>query len=337
MKKLLTPLLIFVAFLGGALTARQLDAQVTWSPSSGYSLRGTADPTAGAGIVAFEGTVYVRIGATDQLWVKTGPANTAWTNVPIAGGSGSFSSLTVTGDVSAASVTAPIFGTATADDPVFRRNSTEMLRLTANGPEIRGAAPLLSFRETDQGVDGKIYWFSVAAGEWRLDAVNDAETIATRVLTVNRTAMTVNYLRAAATLNVDGGDLTMGVGRAVVLDNSGAVADAPLQFAGDPDTGLLWDSANNFRATANGGTVHSWSAAASVALGGFTAANGVIIQAGNNLVFGGSGYIEMNEMAAPAAPAADKVRIYGVVDGGSKTDFAAIFQTGAAQVFAQEP
>jgi len=48
------------------------------------------------------------------------------------------------------------------------------------------------------------------------------------------------------------------------------------------------------------------------------------------------GYIQMDEMTAPGAGAANHVRIYAVVDGGSLTDLAAVFQDGTVDIFAQE-
>jgi len=48
------------------------------------------------------------------------------------------------------------------------------------------------------------------------------------------------------------------------------------------------------------------------------------------------GYLELTEIAAPGAPAGDKVRVYAVVGGGSLTDLAAVFQDGTVDIFAQE-
>jgi hypothetical protein len=55
-----------------------------------------------------------------------------------------------------------------------------------------------------------------------------------------------------------------------------------------------------------------------------------------NLVQVGA-YHEMAEMTAPAAPAADGVRIYAVDNGSGKTQLMALFATGAAQQIAIEP
>jgi hypothetical protein len=50
-----------------------------------------------------------------------------------------------------------------------------------------------------------------------------------------------------------------------------------------------------------------------------------------------SGYTQMSEMTAPAAPAANGVRIYAVDNGSGKTQLMALFATGAAQQIAIEP
>jgi hypothetical protein len=54
-----------------------------------------------------------------------------------------------------------------------------------------------------------------------------------------------------------------------------------------------------------------------------------------NLILGS--YQEMSEMTAPAAPAANSVRIYAVDNGSGKTQLMALFATGAAQQIAIEP
>jgi hypothetical protein len=53
--------------------------------------------------------------------------------------------------------------------------------------------------------------------------------------------------------------------------------------------------------------------------------------------FQGSGYHDIAEMTAPAAPAANGVRIYAEDDGSGKTRLMALFATGAAQQIAIEP
>jgi hypothetical protein len=45
-------------------------------------LAGTADPSAGGGVAAAEGSIYLRYGAgAGELWLKTGAADTAWTQI----------------------------------------------------------------------------------------------------------------------------------------------------------------------------------------------------------------------------------------------------------------
>uniref|UniRef100_A0A6H1ZGQ7 Uncharacterized protein n=1 Tax=viral metagenome TaxID=1070528 RepID=A0A6H1ZGQ7_9ZZZZ len=50
----------------------------------------------------------------------------------------------------------------------------------------------------------------------------------------------------------------------------------------------------------------------------------------------GTGYTEYTERVAPGAGAANTARIYAVVDGGTLTDLAAVFQDGTVDIFAQE-
>ncbi len=46
------------------------------------AIRGTADPSAGAGVAADAGTLYVRNNAgTYELWFKTAAGNTAWSKI----------------------------------------------------------------------------------------------------------------------------------------------------------------------------------------------------------------------------------------------------------------
>jgi hypothetical protein len=51
----------------------------------------------------------------------------------------------------------------------------------------------------------------------------------------------------------------------------------------------------------------------------------------------GPNYVELNERTAPAAPAANKVRIFCRDNGAGKTQLCALFPTGAVQQIAIEP
>jgi hypothetical protein len=55
-------------------------------PSSGITQNGTVDPSAGAGVNAALGTIYVDT-ANGTIWIKTGPGPTNWTNVTGTGAS----------------------------------------------------------------------------------------------------------------------------------------------------------------------------------------------------------------------------------------------------------
>jgi len=50
----------------------------------------------------------------------------------------------------------------------------------------------------------------------------------------------------------------------------------------------------------------------------------------------GAAYMQVTEMVAPGAGAADTARIYAVDDGGGLTDLCAVFQDGTVDIFAQE-
>lgn len=64
------------------------------------------------------------------------------------------------------------------------------------------------------------------------------------------------------------------------------------------------------------------------------AADGIIFF---GATLGNPGCFEMGEITAPAAPAANGVRIYAVDNGGGKTQLMALFSSGAAQQIAIQP
>lgn len=123
------------------------------------------------------------------------------------------------------------------------------------------------------------------------------------------------------------GDVT--VQGVLVVPASNSTTNCPIQFAGDPNTGIRWIAGDQFGFVNGGGSSQTWTSTA------ISQNLATTIAAGNLTVT--SGYIQLTEMAAPGAGAANTVRIYAVVDGGAKTDLSAIFQSGAAQIAAQEP
>lgn len=97
----------------------------------------------------------------------------------------------------------------------------------------------------------------------------------------------------------------------------------------DPDTGIGWNGSGALSIVTNGSEVTRFTAT------GHNMNQDVQFNGANLLMV--TNFIELKEMSAPGAGAANSVRIYAVVDGGFKTDLAAIFQDGVAQIFAQEP
>lgn len=65
-------------------------------------------------------------------------------------------------------------------------------------------------------------------------------------------------------------DVLMGAGAVVQLDPSSSTTDAPLQFSGDPNTGLMLVAADSVRAVAGGSAMFQWAAT------GFLGINGVV-------------------------------------------------------------
>lgn len=94
-------------------------------------------------------------------------------------------------------------------------------------------------------------------------------------------------------------------------------------FSFSNECGLSWASGTD----ASGGTLDLRLSRA--------AAN--ILRLGGNQDSTTGGAMEFFEMTAPAAPAANNVRIYAVDNGSGKTQLMALFATGAAQQLAIEP
>ena len=95
-------------------------------------------------------------------------------------------------------------------------------------------------------------------------------------------------------------------------------------FSGDANTGMYRAGADGLGFSA-GGTLSLYMHAGALSL----------YNAGMDLDIN-AGYIQLSEMAAPGAGAADHVRVYALEDGGGLTDLAAVFQDGTVDVFAQE-
>lgn len=118
---------------------------------------------------------------------------------------------------------------------------------------------------------------------------------------------------AATTFN---GNVTMGPGTKLILDTSTSATDCPLQFAGDPNTGIRYSSADIWQTIGGGGVSSTHSSA-------FVTVTGII----------GDWYY-YNEVTAPS-PIANKAILYGL-DVAAKTQLTVLFPTGAAEQIAIE-
>jgi hypothetical protein len=113
------------------------------------------------------------------------------------------------------------------------------------------------------------------------------------------------------TINATNGDLTL----------TGAGISGP--------AGGVWGSPSVVELTAGGHL--RWAARSRI----YSNADGVLALLNSAATAGSS--LEMTEMTAPSAPAANGVRIYAEDDGAGKTRLMALFATGAAQQIAIEP
>lgn len=139
---------------------------------------------------------------------------------------------------------------------------------------------------------------------------------------------------------IDGGDLTMATGRAIVLW-AGTASDCSVQWTGDPNTGMYYTSADRYELAANGGDTMSIRNQLAVSyishqlntISG-VAGNLITVASPSNLKLAG-GYIELSEIAAPGADGADTARIYATV-AGALTNTSVVFQDGTVAIFATE-
>jgi hypothetical protein len=122
-------------------------------------------------------------------------------------------------------VRSPLMGTVTAVDTVFQRAAAEKLRLTADGPEMRGATPLMGWNETDATANNRVWWMYAAADQFRFDVIDDAKVVGARVFTVDRTLNVVDSFQLFAVT------VTQQVGSAWQLYNVGALGDATFERA----------------------------------------------------------------------------------------------------------
>lgn len=104
------------------------------------------------------------------------------------------------------------------------------------------------------------------------------------------------------------------------------------------DTNLYRGGANILKTDDSFHIAAGGTAALSLLGGGATIVGDLVVRSGAATQQGFvSGYHEMSEIADPAAPAANKARIYARDNGAGKTQLVVLFPTGAVQVIATEP
>lgn len=122
----------------------------------------------------------------------------------------------------------------------------------------------------------------------------------------------------------------------ITFTSSGTAALPSMNWAVDPDNGPYYSGASNRWELAAGGT-DVWSVRTALAHAYVPFSTASTANFAGVVTLGSASYLVLTETSAPGAAGADTVRIYAVVDGGSKTDLVAIFQTGAAQAVSGEP
>jgi hypothetical protein len=278
MKKLYTPILLLVAALVGGLVSQYAStsvatAQVSYSPQRGETLRGTVDPTAGAGVRAIEGTLYVRTGATDALYQKTGPTDAAWTQIALNGGAASFTTVVATGNItsSGGNLVATV-GDVTAGDDVI---ATGDVTATGNvqGVIVRGTTALeypsnnlapavRASDDTDSGFSSSANTTVMWSGgfSWWLTNVGSAQTSNTATVVT-----TGQVIRTPRTVDIDAvGDTvaTSGSSAVIVTLSAGNITPTSTPFIADGTSGqeiaiINGDAADILTLTDEGGMAGS--------------------------------------------------------------------------------
>ena len=161
---------------------------------------------------------------------------------------------------------------------------------------------------------------------WGSDVVNDAvavghaaKAVVTHGVAIGKSASaTVGESVAIGSGSSAAGQGAVALGRSTNASNAGAIAvgnGVTAAGAGAISMGLRSSAPNTY----------------SVAIG-----IDAITSADRQVTFGAK-HVELAEVTAPAAPAADRARLYVVDNGAGKTQLVVRFATGAVQVLATEP
>ena len=280
------------------------DAQTFGSGASAINgiafIRGAADPTAGGGVACTRPCFYVRTG-TDDLYQKNGAGNTAWELKVDSGGAASFTTVTASGDItsSAGNLVATI-GDCNAGDDL----------LAGDDLVVTDDAVVTDAITATNG--------NITASAGSLVATIGDVSVGDDVLASDAAVITGRTTSAGFTSSIDGTQ-----GTPAYNWSNGTGYGSFLEIAGSR---FALASAGTERMYV-GSTVHHYV---------FSSFAGAVNVSGA-VTIGAGGYLVLTETTAPGAAGADTVRIYAVVDGGSKTDLTSIFQSGGAQAITGEP
>lgn len=176
---------------------------------------------------------------------------------------------------------------------------------TVNGATVTADAPVLNMTQT-----------------WN----NAAVSFTGWVLNITRTASDVN----STFMDLQEGSVSkfkvLRYGLIQVPGATGGLADTSGSRFNLDTNGLVFGSGQQL-AWSNNNTI--------VPDAGFTRSAAAVVKVTNGST--GAGAIEFQEQTAPAAPAANYVRLYAEDNGAGKTRLMALFATGAAQQVAIEP
>lgn len=154
-------------------------------------------------------------------------------------------------------------------------------------------------------------------------------------ITFSSNTVSTSNVNGSIVLDPNGNGLVQVAGCAVQIVDSGLLVytgggDEKVQVAGGAG-GTLLSSDTDIR-WYNDADISSGTAGLAL---GRTSDNGLLV----HTVSGGGGgsFVEMREMSDPAAPAADRARLFTRDNGSGKTQVCVRFPTGAVQVLATEP
>jgi hypothetical protein len=205
--------------------------------------------------------------------------------------------VTVTGTLTATSLVGAIAETSITDGALLARvASTETISgawtfAEANGVVAANTEPYVQFNETDGSVNEKRWRFLAGNDGFQLQVVNDAQSAATSVFTVGRSAIVVDSFAINAT---------------ATYVQAGLVGTPGLAFDGDIDTGIYRIGANELGISIGGSKTLGFATAA----GSHTILPGIDATGGVGTTFGSTAVRFRATVYSDGVNAADGVQFY---------------------------